>query len=1377
MSPSISYSGCKNDAARDAYMRINQLNINPNNLYMSDIIPTDTAPAPAPVLDTPVEKKGPIKRMINGHPFWVNDNTEFARREMPPEKSNLIVIEGLAEYQHIANFIVHWYLVRYGLPDTIDFYNLTHSSFLYYQIILTLGKIDERAADLCYKHISYNASYAHDEAYKNNDEYYENLFCYYKEFDEDGPKTMPEFPRGRPARRYPLEGEHRAQHTRFEVKNDYYLHINESADTAKVLENIGKNDDFIAVISRANLTNDDLGRKSAPIAGTQWWFTTWGTSHTTLPIFNPLVIYDREYTDKDRFVSPAFYIPESDNPADFKSLLGLTMAVKNAGKQFEETLRKALKLVDYWVIYDTGSTDGTLETIRAVTTELGLPGRLYTSHIPIEELDFSVIRNRCLDWASNRCTYFITLDDTYVVPPSICDFVRDIAGDQFADTISVFINSRDTYYASNRIIKTTHKRHRYKYRIHEVIIEYDNNNIILPFHIGQIFDGRYDYMEERTMDRKPYELLWLAEDLEKYPNDPRPYYYMAQVYQLMGDNEKALHYFGLRINAPNKGYAQELYDAIFEFARTSMALGCKWEEVAHYYNKCIELMPSRAEPYYYLGIHYLTDPKDYNIELALQYFRQGFILGNNPDAFQFGIRPSIYNFYLPLNAMKHTHLLPKEYRFGLAAAQRFIENYSECKKIVPAYEADIFNLDLAHSFYNMYLYQVAMENELTAAAKVGPPALALAPPTKPICVFIADGGYKPWSGTTMLVEGVGGSETYIIEMAEKIHKMGAFQVYVFCKCPVEVEIFNGVTYKPLDKVWEFFAKNYVHSCMVSRFIDYLPAVYMAPVENVYLILHDIMPIGSTFIRNAKLKAIYCLSDWHAEFTKRIFAPCANIIRPFSYGCANKLIDMSKVKKTRWSFIYSSFPNRGLLPLLQMWKRIVEIQPRATLNLYCDLDGEWVNQNYPAQMGEIRDLLSAYAADEVTADTITVHGWVDKATLSAAWRSADIWFYPCIFEETFCLTALEAATAGVLVVTNGIAALQTTVGDRGIIIPNWTVSASTASDEEPMPALEPIPENTDAESDKTNVTASESTPAPNPAQDPASTTEQIINPLHPLWQQRALDALTPFLKTQSDPMTVAVKTQLITKNQTWAAGLTWQNRAADLVSQWMSGYDYKMNYSGIRNLSVDQWDVMRAMISPRLVNDNVLSQESPKTYKILDINSHTGMSAIELLHNTMPRTQSPRPLSVHGVECVQLSGIHPDTQLQSIQANVIRFLKTLPVALRPEFIMHPGDAMKSLMQLITTGFIGQFDLVIYTCTSTYDIGAHLHIIDELINKTGGLLIINMLNYKEQAPHVNYFINSYQYKHKIVPVHDIYKDAIECISVVQYGDGPLPSKTAI
>jgi predicted O-methyltransferase YrrM len=54
-------------------------------------------------------------------------------------------------------------------------------------------------------------------------------------------------------------------------------------------------------------------------------------------------------------------------------------------------------------------------------------------------------------------------------------------------------------------------------------------------------------------------------------------------------------------------------------------------------------------------------------------------------------------------------------------------------------------------------------------------------------------------------------------------------------------------------------------------------------------------------------------------------------------------------------------------------------------------------------------------------------------LADAWKKAEYFFYPCIYSETFCLTAMEAAITKTFVITNGLAALSETVGDRGFVI--------------------------------------------------------------------------------------------------------------------------------------------------------------------------------------------------------------------------------------------------------------------------------------------------------------------------------------------------------
>ena len=55
----------------------------------------------------------------------------------------------------------------------------------------------------------------------------------------------------------------------------------------------------------------------------------------------------------------------------------LSMIVKNETKILHECLDSIHAHIDYWVIVDTGSTDGTQEYIKKYFEEKGIPGELH----------------------------------------------------------------------------------------------------------------------------------------------------------------------------------------------------------------------------------------------------------------------------------------------------------------------------------------------------------------------------------------------------------------------------------------------------------------------------------------------------------------------------------------------------------------------------------------------------------------------------------------------------------------------------------------------------------------------------------------------------------------------------------------------------------------------------------------------------------------------------------------------------------------------------------------------------------------------------------------------------------------------------------------
>jgi glycosyltransferase involved in cell wall biosynthesis len=111
----------------------------------------------------------------------------------------------------------------------------------------------------------------------------------------------------------------------------------------------------------------------------------------------------------------------------------------------------------------------------------------------------------------------------------------------------------------------------------------------------------------------------------------------------------------------------------------------------------------------------------------------------------------------------------------------------------------------------------------------------------------------------------------------------------------------------------------------------------------------------------------------------------------------------------------------------MFPKIREKIPDAKLNVFCNLKNNYVQNIAKNEMDEIEFLLDKHK------DFITNHGWVSKDILINFWLETEYWLYPCTFQETFCVTALEAAASKTLVICNGLAALENTVGDRGIII--------------------------------------------------------------------------------------------------------------------------------------------------------------------------------------------------------------------------------------------------------------------------------------------------------------------------------------------------------
>jgi len=235
--------------------------------------------------------------------------------------------------------------------------------------------------------------------------------------------------------------------------------------------------------------------------------------------------------------------------------LCLNMIVKNERRAILRCLASVKPIITYWVIVDTGSTDGTQELIRNFMKDI--PGELHER----PWVDFAHNRNEALALAKGKAEYvfFIDADDILQIPDNFilpeldkdCYYIACI--DQNAKCHKpLLVNNRLDW--------------QWEGCLHEGIKIPDERTLgYLPYlevNTNVCKDG------SRTQDPKKYhkdaELLETA--LQKDPTNSRHQFYLAQCYQNAKEYQLALTHSKLfcasfRISWGRFGFARSILRA------------------------------------------------------------------------------------------------------------------------------------------------------------------------------------------------------------------------------------------------------------------------------------------------------------------------------------------------------------------------------------------------------------------------------------------------------------------------------------------------------------------------------------------------------------------------------------------------------------------------------------------------------------------------------------------------------------------------------------------------------------------------------------------------------------------------------------------------
>lgn len=289
------------------------------------------------------------------------------------------------------------------------------------------------------------------------------------------------------------------------------------------------------------------------------------------------------------------------------------------------------------------------------------------------------------------------------------------------------------------------------------------------------------------------------------------------------------------------------------------------------------------------------------------------------------------------------------------------------------------------------------------------------------------GGFGPWDWATARERGIGGSETSHIEIARRLARRG-HEVISYAPVPLDSVRFRlGFAVDDAGVVWkhhegaDFTLPGTWLVYRAPTVIDRFPEASRVN-QRIYLICQDVWYHDLTRENGSKFDAVVALCFEHAKYLYERYG-LDNIGISSNGICTDELLRLPNERRHVNRLIWASSPDRGLLTLLRIFRRVRERVPTAELHVFYGFDNidkaiaDW-QKAHPTAPGAAHPWARAKAEILREADQpgVVWRGRVGQRELWSEFLRASFWVYPTDFTETSCIASMEAMALGCIPIT-------------------------------------------------------------------------------------------------------------------------------------------------------------------------------------------------------------------------------------------------------------------------------------------------------------------------------------------------------------------------